>query len=82
MTQRPATRPTPETVQEFKIITNNYSAEYGRAAGAVISVLSKSGTNDLHGHAWYYFRDERFVDDFDSPGFTQTAPPLPLEMEI
>ena len=76
MTQRPATRPTPETVQEFKIITNNYSAEYGRAAGAVISVLSKSGTNDLHGHAWYYFRDERFVDDFDSPGFTQTAPTL------
>ena len=60
MTQRPATRPTPETVQEFKIITNNYSAEYGRVAGAVISVLSKSGTNELHGHAWYYFRDERF----------------------
>ena len=60
MTMRPAVQSTPETVQEFKIITNNYSAEYGRVAGAVISVLSKSGTNDLHGHAWYYIRDEHF----------------------
>ncbi len=60
MTMRPAVQSTPETVQEFKIITNNYSAEYGRVAGAVINVLSKSGSNDLHGHSWYYFRDERF----------------------
>ncbi len=60
MLQRPAVQPTPETVQEFKIITNNYSAEYGRVGGAVISMLSKSGTNEYHGHAWYYLRDERF----------------------
>ena len=51
---------TPETVQEFKIITNNYSAEYGRVGGAVISMLSKSGSNKFHGHGWYYFRNERF----------------------
>lgn len=51
---------TPETVQEFKVITNNYSAEYGRSGGAVISLLSKSGSNEFHGHAWYYIRDERF----------------------
>ena len=40
------------------MITNNYSAEYGRVGGAVITMLSKSGSNEFHGHAWYYFRDE------------------------
>src|SRR6476660_7424921 len=50
--------PTPETVQEFKVITNNYSAEFGRAGGALISIASKAGTNQFHGDAWYYFRDE------------------------
>lgn len=58
ITQRPTVQPTPETVQEFKVITNNYSAEYGRVGGAVITMLSKSGSNEFHGHAWYYFRDE------------------------
>ncbi len=58
--QAPAVRPTPETIQEFKVITNNYSAEHGRVGSAVISMLSKSGGNEIHGHAWYYFRDERF----------------------
>ena len=57
--QAPAVTPTPETIQEFKVITNNYSAEHGQVGGAVISMLSKSGNNELHGHAWYYFRDER-----------------------
>ena len=60
MTRRPAVPLTPETVQEFKVVTNNYSAEYGRVGGAVISMLSKSGSNELHGHGWYYIRDERF----------------------
>src|SRR2546426_2044847 len=50
--------PTPETLQEFKLITNNYSAEYGSVAGARISLASKSGSNDFHGDAWYYFRNE------------------------
>ena len=60
ITQRPAVQPTPETIQEFKVITSNYSAEYGRVGGAVISMLSKSGSNEFHGHGWYYFRDEAF----------------------
>ena len=60
ITQRPAVQATPETVQEFKVITNNYSAEYGRVAGAVLSMLSKSGSNEFHGHGWYYVRDESF----------------------
>ena len=57
---KPIVGATPETVQEFKVITNNYSAEYGRSGGAVISMLSKSGSNEFHGRAWYYVRDERF----------------------
>ena len=60
ITQRPAVQPTPETVQEFKVITSNYSAEYGRVGGAVISMLSKSGSNEFHGHGWDYVRDEAF----------------------
>ncbi len=39
----------PEIVQEFRLITNQFSAEYGRAAGSVVSVVTKSGTNDAHG---------------------------------
>ena len=65
MTMNPVVQATPETIQEFKVITNNYSAEYGQVGGAVISMLSKSGSNELHGHAWYYFRDEAF----DAAGF-------------
>ncbi|PYV20134.1 MAG: hypothetical protein DMG07_00035, partial [Acidobacteria bacterium] len=53
-----AVNPTPETVQEFKVITNNYSAEYGRVGGAVISLVSKSGTNEFHGNAWEYLSKE------------------------
>ncbi|PYV08839.1 MAG: hypothetical protein DMG07_24620 [Acidobacteria bacterium] len=56
--QRMTVSPTPETVQEFKLVTNNYSAEYGKVGGAVISMSSKSGTNEFHGDAWYYFRNE------------------------
>ena len=81
VTQRPAVQPTPETVQEFKVITNNYSAEYGRVGGAVISMLSKSGSNEYHGHAWYYFRDEAF----DAANFFSNkvgAEKLPVNYQI
>ena len=44
-------------VREFQINTSNYSAEYGRAAGGVINTVSKSGTNDFHGQAFYYVRN-------------------------
>src|SRR5438093_7098112 len=54
----PVVAPTPETIQEFKIITNNYSAEYGRVSGAVISLVSRSGTNQFHGNAWEYLSKE------------------------
>ncbi|MEO6924407.1 MAG: carboxypeptidase-like regulatory domain-containing protein, partial [Bryocella sp.] len=44
-------------VQEFQVNTSNYSAEYGRAAGGVINTVTKSGTNQLHGEAFFYDRD-------------------------
>src|SRR5882724_932412 len=44
-------------VQEFQVNTSNYSSEYGRASGAVVNTVTKSGTNSLHGEAYFYDRD-------------------------
>jgi hypothetical protein len=44
-------------IQEFQINTSNYSAEYGRSAGGVVNAVTKSGTNRLHGQAFWYYRD-------------------------
>ena len=45
-----------DSVQEFSVITSNYSAEYGRASGGVINVTTKAGTNSFHGSAWEFNR--------------------------
>src|SRR6202012_5620354 len=45
-------QPSPDAIQQFKVETNNYSAEYDHAAGAVINVTIKSGTNQFHGSLW------------------------------
>ena len=50
-------QPPPDAVGEFRVVTNNQSAEYGRAAGATINVAYRSGTNQFHGDAWEFFRD-------------------------
>src|SRR5947207_785409 len=46
-----------ETIQEFRVVTNAYSADYGRAMGGVISLVTKSGTNSLRGSGFEFFRD-------------------------
>ena len=50
--------PPPEAVDEVKIQTNLYDAEYGRTGGGVISVNLRSGTNNYHGAAWWYVRND------------------------
>lgn len=50
--------PNPDTIAEFRILTNNYTAEYGRSNGGVVTVITKSGTNDIHGTAYDYLRNK------------------------
>ena len=50
-------QPPPDALAEFRVVTNNMSAEYGRSGGATINVAYKSGTNRFSGAAWEFFRD-------------------------
>jgi len=51
-------KPPPDALAEFKVDTTDYSAEFGHSAGAVLSADTKSGTNEIHGSAWEYARDQ------------------------
>ena len=48
-----------EEVKEFQVLTNNYNAEYGQAGNVILNVITKSGTNNLHGDAHGYFRGRK-----------------------
>ncbi|MBI3684775.1 MAG: TonB-dependent receptor [Acidobacteria bacterium] len=68
--------PAVDAVQEFKVETNNYSAEYGRAAGGIFNVVTKSGTNQLHGSAFNFHRDENVnANDFFQNRAGRPKPP-------
>jgi hypothetical protein len=65
--------PNPDTIAEFRILTNNYTAEYGRNGGGIISVVMKSGSNQPHGSLFEYVRNE----DFDASDYFSNAAGLP-----
>jgi hypothetical protein len=50
--------PNPDALQEFSVQTNNFSAEFGRQAGGVVNAITKSGTNEFHGSAFEYVRNQ------------------------
>ena len=52
--------PNPDAIEEFRILTSNYTAEYGRNAAGVINVITKSGTNGFHGSAFEFLRNTAF----------------------
>jgi hypothetical protein len=54
----PAIQPSPDSIEEFRVLTNTFDAEYGRNSGAVVNVVTKSGTNDVHGNLYEFFRNQ------------------------
>jgi hypothetical protein len=52
-----AVSPSPDAIEEFKVQSNNYSAEFGQSAGGIVNVITKSGTNKFHGSLYEFFRN-------------------------
>lgn len=61
----------PDALQEFRILTNTYSADFGRNSGAVVALISKSGTNEYHGNLFEFFRNRALNA---TPFFNNAAP--------
>jgi hypothetical protein len=69
--------PNPEAVQEFRVITNNYAAEHGRYPAGIVDVITKSGTNEFHGAAFEFFRNEKLnAKRWTPPGVPSAKDPL------
>ena len=68
--------PNPDMIEEFRILTSVYNAEYGRSSGGIVSVVTKSGTNTFHGTAYDYARNEAF----NANSFFNNAAGLPKDI--
>ena len=74
---QPVVYPIADTVQEFRLQTNNYAAEFGRAAGGIFDVVTKAGTNDLHFNAWEFYRNDTLMaNNWFAKAAHLDAPPL------
>jgi hypothetical protein len=69
----PAVQPSPDSIEEFRVISNSFDAEYGRNSGAVVNVVTKSGTNEFHGSVYEFFRN----DVLNAHGFSFQPTPKP-----
>lgn len=71
----PAIQPSPDAIQEFRVLTNTFDAEYGRNSGSVVNVVTKRGTNQVHGAFYEFFRNKvlntKNFFDSDVPDYKQ-----------
>lgn len=67
--QKEIIKPSVDAIQEFKVVTNGYSAEFGRSSSRVVSVALKSGSNQIHGTVYEFLRNE----DLDAKNFFATT---------
>ncbi len=73
-----------EAVREFQVLTNSYSAEFGKASGGVVNIVTKSGTNDFDGNVFGYLRNDtlnakEYFEKFDSAGQAVSRPKAPYD---
>jgi hypothetical protein len=70
------TRSSIDNIQEVKVLSSDYSAEYGRAIGEIVNVITKSGTNQMHGEVFEFFRN----DALDAKNYFYNGTPTPLRL--
>ncbi len=76
---RISTQISQDAVQEFQVVSNGFSAEFGRAMGGVINTVTRSGTNDLHGTGYWFFRNrtlnatDRYANGLNAPEWRHQA---------
>jgi len=73
----PTVQPSPDTIQEFRVLTNTFDAEYGRNSGSVVNVVTKSGTNNWHGSVYEFIRNK--VLNANDYCLTEAADGLPCQ---
>jgi carboxypeptidase family protein/TonB-dependent receptor-like protein len=64
-----------ESIKEFSVVTNGASVEYGRSGGGFVNIITKSGTNSLHGSGFYFNQPQSLISDFPAVGTTPARKP-------
>src|SRR5262245_42908124 len=71
-------RPNPDSVQEFQVVTSNFTAELGRSSGAQVTLVTKSGSNNFHGNLFEYYRTPRL----DAKSYPVTIAGVPKDQFV